>query len=178
MDTLPDGAPNPYFETWGRIVEESLANAIAYRCFKGKEALWVQRLIQDQPAEYLGYASACHFAVIWLNWESPRYWDYERGRLWYRLENALYYLESRRWFSESVRQLTELHRELTELHRELTELSRNLPLPLSPMGWAARIDLHNIEAWKEFKRVGAPTRSPEMEGWKKFAMYLLIMGVS
>jgi hypothetical protein len=178
MDTLPDGAPNPYFETWGRIVEESLANAIAYRCFKGKEALWVQRLIQDQPAEYLGYASACHFAVIWLNWEFLRYWDYERDRLWYRLENALYYLESRRWFSESVCQLTELHRELTELHRELTELSRNLPLPLSPMGWAARIDLHNIEAWKEFKRVSAPTRSPKMEGWKKFAMYLLITGVS
>jgi hypothetical protein len=172
MDTLPDGAPNPYFETWGRIVEESLANAIAYRCFKGKEALWVQRLIQDQPAEYLGYASACHFAVIWLNWESLRYWDYRRGWLWwYKLENALYNLESGRWFSESVR-------ELTELHRELTELSRNLPLPFSPIGWAARIDLHNIEAWKEFKRVGAPTRSPEMEGWKKFAMYLLITGVS
>jgi hypothetical protein len=178
MDTLPDGAPNPYFETWGRIVEESLANAIAYRCFKGKEALWVQRLIQDQPAEYLGYASACHFAVIWLNWEFLRYWDYERDRLWYRLENALYYLESRRWFSESVCQLTELHRELTKLHRELTELSRNLPLPFSPIRWAARIDLHNIEAWKEFKRVSAPTRSPEMEGWKKFAMYLLITGVS
>jgi len=171
MDTLPDGAPNPYIESWGRTVEESLANAIAYRCFKGKEALWVQRLIQDQPAEYLGYASACHFAVIWLNLESLRYWDYRLDRFWYKLENALYDLESRRWFSESVR-------ELTKIHRELTELSRNLPFPFSPIGWAARIDLHNIKAWKEFKRVGAPTRSPEMEGWKKFAMYLLITGVS
>jgi hypothetical protein len=172
MDTLPDGAPNPYLKPWGRTVEESLANAIAYRCFKGKEALWVQRLIQDQPAEYLGYASACHFAVIWLNLESLRYWDYRLGRFWwYELENALYDLESRRWFSESVR-------ELTKIHRELTELSINLPLPFSPIRWAARIDLHNIEAWKEFKRVGAPTRSPEMEGWKKFAMYLLITGVS
>jgi hypothetical protein len=172
MDTLPDGAPNPYLESWGRTVEESLANAIAYRCFKGKEALWVQRLIQDQPAEYLGYASACHFAVIWLNWESLRYWYYRRGWFWwYELEDALYNLESGRWFSESVR-------ELTKLHRELTELSRNLPLHFSPIGWAARIDLHNIKAWKEFKRVGAPTRSPEMEGWKKFAMYLLITGVS
>jgi hypothetical protein len=172
MDTLPDGAPNPYLESWGHTVEESLANAIAYRCFKGKEALWVQRLIQDQPAEYLGYASACHFAVIWLNLESLRYWDYRGGwLLWYELENALYNLESRRWFSESVR-------ELTKIHRELTELSRNLPLPFSPIRWAARIDLHNIKAWKEFKRVGAPTRSPEMEGWKKFAMYLLITGVS
>jgi hypothetical protein len=172
MDTLPDGAPNPYLKPWGRTVEESLANAIAYRCFKGKEALWVQRLIQDQPAEYLGYASACHFAVIWLNLESLRYWDYRLGWLWwYELENALRNLERGRWFSESVR-------ELTKLHRELTELSRNLPLPFSPIGWAARIDLHNIKAWREFKRVGAPTRSPEMEGWKKFAMYLLITGVS
>jgi hypothetical protein len=178
MDTLPDGAPNPYFETWGRIVEESLANAIAYRCFKGKEALWVQRLIQDQPAEYLGYASACHFAVIWLNLESLRDWGRLGWLWWYELENALYNLERGRWFSESVRELTKLHRELTELHRELTELFRNLPIPFSPIGWAAHIDLHNIEAWKEFKRVGAPTRSPEMEGWKKFAMYLLITGVS
>jgi len=172
MDTLPDGAPNPYFETWGRIVEESLANAIAYRCFKGKEALWVQRLIQDQPAEYLGYASACHFAVIWLNLESLRYWGYRLSWFWWdELENALRNLERGRWFSESVR-------ELTKIHRELTELSINLPLPFSPIRWAARIDLHNIEAWKEFKRVSAPTRSPEMEGWKKFAMYLLITGVS
>ena len=171
MDTLPDGAPNPYFETWGRIVEESLANAIAYRCFKGKEALWVQRLIQDQPAEYLGYASACHFAVIWLNLESLRDWGRLGWLWWYDLENALRNLERGRWFSESVR-------ELTKIHRELTELSINLPLPFSPIRWAARIDLHNIEAWKEFKRVGAPTRSPEMEGWKKFAMYLLITGVS
>jgi hypothetical protein len=180
MDTLPDGAPNPYLKSWGRTVEESLANAIAYRCFKGKEALWVQRLIQDQPAEYLGYASACHFAVIWLNLESLRYWNYRSGWLWWRaLENVLCNLErGGRWFSKSVRQLTELHRELTELHRELTELSRNFPLPFSPIGWAARIDLHNIEAWKEFKRVSAPTRSPKMEGWKKFAMYLLITGVS
>lgn len=179
MDTLPDGAPNPYLEPWGRTIEESLANAIAYRCFKGKEALWVQRLIQDQPAEYLGYASACHFPVIWLNLESLSYWDYSRGwRWWYMLENALLNLKTGRWYSEAVSELIEIHRELTELHRELTKLSRILPLPFSPIGWAARIDLHNIEAWREFKRVGAPARSPEMEGWKKFAMYLLITGVN
>lgn len=177
MDTLPDGAPNPYLESWGRTVEESLANAIAYRCFKEKEALWVQRLIQDQPAEYLGYAAAYHFPVIWLNLEFLREW---RGyRYWrYRLEDALYSLERGRWYSEAVRALTKLHRDLTELHRELTKLSRNLPLPFSPIGWAARIDLHNIEAWKEFKRVGAPAKSLEVESWKKFAMYLLITGVS
>jgi hypothetical protein len=109
--------------------------------------------------------------------ESLRDWGYRLGWFWwYDLENALRNLERGRWFS--VYELTELHRELTKLHRELTELSINLPLPFSPIRWAARIDLHNIEAWKEFKRVGAPTRSPEMKGWKKFAMYLLITGVS
>ena len=72
MDTLPIGAPNPYQEIWGRIVEESLANAIAYRCFNGKEARWVERLIQTQPAEYLGYAAVNQILVAY-----PQYiWRY------------------------------------------------------------------------------------------------------
>ncbi len=67
MDTLPDGAPNPYTTLWGRIVEESLANAVAYCCFEGREALWVQRLIADQPAEYLGYAVVCQLSAPLYN---------------------------------------------------------------------------------------------------------------
>lgn len=173
MDTLPDDAPNPYLESWGRVVEESLANAIAYRCFEGKEALWVQRLIQDQPAEYLGYASACHFAVIWLNLEFLRDWGYYRY-WWYRLEGALYRLKDVLYRPTNL----EAVRELTILHRELTKLYRDLPSPFSPMGWYARIDLQNIEAWKKFKRVSTPARSLEVEGWKEFATYLLITGVS
>lgn len=173
MDTLPDGAPNPYLESWGRTVEESIANAIAYRCFEGKEALRVQRLIQDQPAEYLGYAGACHFPVDWLNLEVLRDWEYYR--YWrYRLEDALYRLEDVLYRPTNF----EAVRALTELHRELTKLYRDLPFPFSPIGWPARIDLRNIEAWKLFKLVGAPARSLEVEGWKKFAMYLLITGVS
>ncbi|MCL6535866.1 MAG: hypothetical protein K6U77_07310 [Armatimonadetes bacterium] len=68
MDTLPDGAPNPYLKSWGRIVEESLANAIAYRCFKGKEARLVQRIMREQPAEYLPYLAVSKIlvAVDWL----------------------------------------------------------------------------------------------------------------
>jgi hypothetical protein len=68
MDTLPDGAPNPYLEVWGRIVEESLANAIAYRCFAGKEARQVQRIMREQPAEYLPYLAVGRLlvAVDWL----------------------------------------------------------------------------------------------------------------
>jgi len=68
MDTLPDGAPDPYLESWGRIVEESLANAIAYRCFTGKEARLVQRIMREQPAEYLPYLAVSKIlvAVDWL----------------------------------------------------------------------------------------------------------------
>lgn len=46
----------PYNETWARVIEESLANSIAFNKFKGHEAHLVQLLIEDQPAEYQGYA--------------------------------------------------------------------------------------------------------------------------
>lgn len=53
---LMDTGPTPYGELWVRIVEESLANWVAYHRFRGLEARWVQRLIAEQPAEYQGYA--------------------------------------------------------------------------------------------------------------------------
>ena len=53
---LMDTGPTPYDELWGRTVEESLANWVAVGRFRGTEARLVQRLIQDQPAEYQGYA--------------------------------------------------------------------------------------------------------------------------
>ena len=53
---LMDTGPTPYGELWGRIVEESLANWVAYHRFRGREARWVQKLISEQPAEYQGYA--------------------------------------------------------------------------------------------------------------------------
>ncbi|MCS6869300.1 hypothetical protein, partial [Thermus sp.] len=52
---LMDTGPTPYGELWGRILEESLANWVAFRLFRGREARLVQRLIQGQPAEYWGY---------------------------------------------------------------------------------------------------------------------------
>jgi hypothetical protein len=50
--------PDPYGESWGRVVEESLANLVAFRRFQGQEALWVAALIREQPPEYRGYAAA------------------------------------------------------------------------------------------------------------------------
>jgi len=172
MDTLPDGAPNPYLESWGRTVEESLANAIAYRCFEGKQALWVQRLIQDQPAEYLGYAAAGqllakHMFLVNVKFLRDWYREWRREYGWYwwhRVEYALDMLERGEWHPEVA--------------RTLTEFFRHLPLPLTPVRWNGRIDSQNITEWKTFKRKAALPKSWEAEAWKDFAMHLLIEGVS
>lgn len=175
MDTLPDDAPDPYLEPWGRTVEESLANAIAYRCFKGKEALWVQRLIQDQPAEYRGYAATNQLSVSWLTMEFRKFvrdWYYalyyEDDRFWrrrilYAIEDALHRLESGEWHPETARELVEF----------LSPLA-----PLAPTKGNGRVDSRNITKWKAFKRKGAPPEPSEAKAWKNFAKYLLMEGVS
>lgn len=179
MDTLPDGAPNPYLESWGRTVEESLANAIAYRCFEGKEALWVQRLIQDQPAEYRGYAATNQLSVSWLTreflmfvrdwyyalyYEDDRFW---RRRILYAIVDALHRLESGEWHPETARELVEF------LSLLLSPLA-----PLAPTEGNGRVDSRNITQWKAFKRKAAPPEPSEAKAWKNFAKYLLMEGIS
>lgn len=81
MDTA-DFFPDPYRESWGRVVEESLANLVAFKRFRGKEAARVARLIQGQPPEYRGYAAAAAFPEafppfpreVWEEW----WWRYRR----------------------------------------------------------------------------------------------------
>jgi hypothetical protein len=176
MDTLPDGAPNPYLEPWGRTVEESLANAIAYRCFKGKEARWVQRLIQDQPAEYRGYAAANQILVSLLSVEFLKFvrdwyyeWYYEYDLFWGRrighaIEDALRRLERGEWRPESA--------------RAFIEFLSPLPASLTPTRGNGRIDSQNITKWKTSKRKGALSEPWEAKAWKDFANYLLIEGIS
>ena len=176
MDTLPDGAPNPYLEPWGRTVEESLANAIAYRCFKGKETLWVQRLIQDQPAEYRGYAATNQLSVPWLTVEFLKFvrdwyyeWYYEYDLFWGRrighaIEDALRRLERGEWRPESA--------------RAFIEFLSPLPASLTPTRGNGRIDSQNITKWKTSKRKGALSEPWEAKAWKDFANYLLIEGIS
>jgi hypothetical protein len=171
MDTLPDGAPNPYLESWGRIVEESLANAVAFRCFRGREALWVQRLIQDQPAEYLGYAAASKLWVgpvflmrrgIFLDW----YYRSLRRLVWYwrrETEDVLEALERGEWHPRVARTL---------------EVLRLLPTPLTHPKWHESIDFVNITEWRNFKQSMALPRPWERKIWKDFAKHLLIEGVS
>ncbi|APD10415.1 MULTISPECIES: hypothetical protein [Thermus] len=103
---LMDTGPTPYGELWCRIIEESLANWIAYSRFRGREARWVQRLIQGQPPEYWGYLAVEEGIVDpgdrewweWLEeralrwqylWRRPdRDWD-EWWYFWRRLWNEL-----------------------------------------------------------------------------------------
>jgi len=169
MDTLPDGAPNPYLESWGRIVEESLANAVAFRCFRGREALWVQRLIQDQPAEYLGYAAASKLWVgpvflmrreIFLD----RYYRSLRELVWYwwrEIEDVLEALERGEWLPRVARTL----------------IDRLLPTPLTQPKWHESVDFLNITEWRNFKQSMALPRPWERKIWKDFAKHLLIEGV-
>jgi hypothetical protein len=63
MDTA-DFHPDPYGRPWGRVVEESLANLVAFQCFQGAEALWVARMIRKQPPEYRGYAAVATHPVL------------------------------------------------------------------------------------------------------------------
>jgi len=56
---IMDTGYTPYDTVWGRTIEESCANWIAYNCFNPSEAVFVQKIIKDQPAEYQGY--------VWLD---------------------------------------------------------------------------------------------------------------
>jgi len=53
---IMDVGDTPYDTSWGRTIEESLANWIAYSKFKGSDVRLIQHLIETQPAEYKGYA--------------------------------------------------------------------------------------------------------------------------
>ena len=68
-ESLWDTSEDPYKAPFGRIIEESAANWIAYYCFTGKEAGLVQRLIRRQPVEYQGYAAFEEAPVLFLGKE-------------------------------------------------------------------------------------------------------------
>ena len=68
-ESLWDTSEDPYNVPFGRIIEESAANWIAYYCFTGKEAGLVQRLIRRQPVEYQGYAAFEEAPVLFLGKE-------------------------------------------------------------------------------------------------------------
>jgi len=89
---IMDRGNTPYNTVWGRTIEESLANWIAYSKFKGSEARLIQRLISTQPAEYQGYAWLSDVVGLipliaplhpywreWMEWLDFIRWHLRRG---------------------------------------------------------------------------------------------------
>jgi len=177
LDTLPSGAPNPYHEIWGRIVEESLTNAIAYHCFDGKEARWIQRLIHDQPAEYLGYAAA---GQLLFGQVSTEFWEQLRDLWW---DDPRWLHRWREWYWSQVHLIEHLRAVLHSVSRYRTTARDAITLLgyLSPFGMiplqVGHMHSVNISAWKLFKRLRNHVVPEEVQIWKDFAKYLLIEGV-
>jgi len=156
---LMDSGPTPYTELWARIVEESLANWLAYRRFKGREARWVQRLIQDQPAEYQGYLAV----------NDPR---------GVSLLDLLNFYESEEWYHwrlyEIYEDLSHLYERLLRLLRHHPHVLRNPPVLLVPQqNPSFEAGLLVVSLWKKAKIRGAFARSEEEAVWLSFAEFIL-----
>lgn len=148
MDTLKKG-PNPYSKLWGRVIEESLANLIAVKQFKGKEAILIHRLIKDQPAEYRGYAV---------------------------LENNLLFPFDPKLLK--FMSLREFHYYLEDVIEHFSWLIRRIPPPLLNLIHPLLIlpdtaGNKNIQLWRELKRNGAFRDSKIVNALEKAVIFIL-----
>ena len=201
-----DTGDDPYPTPWGRTIEESTANYIAYRRFQGMEALLVQRLIASQPAEYLGYMAFTQAPLTAPPTAKPGSWDIDDERH-YRWHAYQFY---QAWPAEWNRSLREWRERLHEWHRSgwwrpkdfvrwIYEVYRMDPdefwwhvrhgrIPPPPfMFWrwggipqGGKIDFGpaNMRLWRQYKAQGAP-RAPEyVRPLEAFALYLLQEGVN
>ena len=201
-----DTGDDPYPTPWGRTIEESTANYIAYRRFQGMEALLVQRLIASQPAEYLGYMAFTQAPLTAPPTAKPGSWDIDDERH-YRWHAYQFY---QAWPAEWNRSLREWRERLHEWHRSgwwrpkdfvrwIYEVYRMDPdefwchvrhgrIPPPPFmfwGWSGipqggKIDFGpaNMRLWRQYKAQGAP-RAPEyVRPLEAFALYLLLEGVN
>ncbi len=206
--SLWDTGDDPYPTPWGRTIEESAANYIAYQRFKGKEALLVQRLIASQPAEYLGYVAFTQAPLTDLPAAKPGSWDRDDEQH-YRWHAYHFYQEWPAEWNWSIREwrkwLHEWHRRgwwhpkhfarwIHEVYRmdpdefwwrvRHGEIPPLLPFPMF-WGWGGipqggKIDFGpaNMRLWRWYKAEGAP-RAPEyVRPLEAFALYLLLEGVN
>ncbi|GIV05056.1 MAG: hypothetical protein KatS3mg016_0631 [Fimbriimonadales bacterium] len=109
MDTEDAPSESVYDTAWGRVIEESLANFIAFSQFSDIEARYVQRLITTQPAEYQGYLLVNRLhprpPIGEIGWYFESYYElrrylYSRGIDWLivkLLEELYYSLPRERW---------------------------------------------------------------------------------
>lgn len=150
MDTL-NGGSDPYNELWGRVIEESLANLIAVKQFKGKEAILIHRLIKDQPAEYRGYAMLENGFLFPLDPELYLKFIFFLHEFHYYLEDTI---EHFRW---------PVHRIPIHL------LNFMYPSPILPDTAGNK----NIQLWRELKRNGAFRDSKIVNALKKAVIFIL-----
>ncbi len=184
-----DTGDDPYPTPWGRTIEESAANYIAYRRFEGMEALLVQRLIASQPAEYLGYVAFRQAPLMALPGAEPGSWSREEEQH-YRRETYHFYQEwsaewhrwPMEWWREAIKGRDEWHRNrrrgwsfklldswIHEVYRKIVGATRAAEVDLGPA---------NMRLWRWYKAEGAP-RDPEyVRPLEAFALYLLREGVN
>jgi hypothetical protein len=182
-----DTGDDPYPTPWGRTIEESAANYIAYRRFQGMEALLVQRLIASQPAEYLGYMAFTQAPLTALPAAGPGSWSREEEQH-YRRETYHFYQEwsaewhrwPMEWWREAIkRRLHEWHRRggwpPTLLESWIHEVAR-----IVRAARAAEVDLGpaNMRLWRWYKAQGAPRDREYVRPLEAFALYLLQEGVN
>ncbi len=200
MDTYEGpSSNNPYLTNWGRTIEECAANHIAYSCFSGVEARFVQKLISSQPAEYLGYLGLRMPQPFPLPMAEPASWDSHDQRHFRDLLRRLFEEDPlHRWHPRWLRAWEEM---LWRIRHEdwdwddILRFMRRHGFPPFPFLWAwgpwdmdrlsnekavaSRniVASHNITLWRHYKAKGAP-RDPEyVILLKEWATYLLRVGV-
>lgn len=208
MDTYEGpGSDDPYFTNWGRTIEECAANHIAYSCFSGVEARFVQKLISRQPAEYLGYLGLRRIQPFPLPVERPGRWDSD-DQNHHKEFLRRFFEEEMDWMDWSgVGRLGLPHRWLLDWrqarevamrrirHRDwdwddVWHFMREHGFPPFPFfgggpwgGWIpgneenAAIASQNISLWSRYKARGAPRHPEYVILLKEWATYLLRVGV-
>jgi hypothetical protein len=201
-----DTGDDPYPTPWGRTIEESAANYIAYRRFQGMEALLVQRLIASQPAEYLGYVAFTQAPLTAPPTAKPGSWDRddEQHYRWH----AYHFYQA--WPAEWNLSLREWRERLHEWHRSGRRRPKDFvrwidevygidpdefwwhvqhgripPPPFMFWGWSGisqggKIDFGpaNMRLWRRYKAEGAPRAPGYVRPLEAFALYLLQEGVN
>ncbi|TFU25054.1 hypothetical protein [Thermus tengchongensis] len=168
-----DTGPTPYDELWGRIVEESLANWLSYQRFSGKEARWVQRLIQDEPAEYQGYLAVGQWAGWWPSTEDGT--DLIRAaHFWFR--GFFTGLGGRRLPRWVYRELWETYEAFIRRWYRILEWGFPVPplLPILPLNSTQIKDgLVPVQIWRRAKARNLLTEDENRWFWARLAERVL-----
>lgn len=194
-ESLWDTSEDPYDVPFGRIIEESAANWIAYYCFTGKEAGLVQRLIHRLPMEYQGYAAFEEAPVLFLGKERVNHPFWNTFPFFYRRRYFWFYQSwPAIWHAEPVISLHEL-----DLHWA-GQGSIHITVPMSgPQSSALYQTIQhewglwsrptaspeekaklNMLWWVAYKELGAPRKEKGFYlfplSFLVFAYYLLLRG--